>query len=107
MSVPRTPSGPTSGPASACPAGIRQSESSQSIDPTRASLSGRTSCCVAVSQSVFPKTMAIPKAALVTTIGADRRAGPSEPEQPERPLDQRPEASSTAHAPSLDVGPAG
>src|SRR5207249_4307285 len=38
--------------------------------PTRASLSARTSCCIAVSQSVFPKTMAIPKAALVTTIGA-------------------------------------
>src|SRR5439155_30841 len=71
-SVPRTPRGPESGPASAWPTGIRQSESSQSIEPTRASRSGRTSCCSAVSQRVFPKMIvrvSTPLAAMIRARG--------------------------------------
>ena len=77
-SVARTPSAPDTGPASAWPAGIRQRESSQSIEPTRARRSGRTSCCIAVSQSVLPKMIVALRIALAAMIARTGSGGTRE-----------------------------
>ena len=54
-------------PASACPIGIRPMERSASIEATRARRSGRTCCCIAVSQSALPMRMEAPRIAAATT----------------------------------------
>jgi RND superfamily putative drug exporter len=74
-SVDRTPIPASREPASSWPSGMRQIESRASIEATRASRSGRTSCCIAVSQSVFPTRIEAPKnrpAAMTATNGSGR-----------------------------------
>ena len=54
---------------------MRQSESSRSIDATRASLPGSTSCCIAVSKSVLPTRIEPPnsRAVAITTGSGNGR----------------------------------
>ena len=66
---------------------MRQSESSRSIEATRASRPGRTSCCIAVSKSVLPTRIEPPKtrAAAITTGQRERPDQRERRQRAERP----------------------
>jgi hypothetical protein len=71
-SVVRNPNQLANGPARALPTGTKTSETIQSIEPTRDSLSNGISRCKTVSQTALPKTMPrlnVPFATAITTAG--------------------------------------